>query len=364
MHYQFYADVRSNIKSLIQQINSSTGIWADPDIALYRENAKKAALSKGRRKEEVAKVDNLFFSIDSYPYPVNLRIYTPFGMDLVKNAPAFIYFRGSGFVISEFEAHDTLCRALANASNCKVIAVGCRVAPENPYPDGLNDCYAATKWIVENSISMGIDQNRIAIGGSSSGGNFSVTIAHRLYDEKKIKLAHMILMVPWLDLTCSSMSYQEYGRGYIMETSLIDWFVRQYVPQMYRINLASPSMSPYFDIVTPEWCPPTLIITAQYDPLRGDGEGFRDNLKKAGVDVEYSCYKGQIHHTLFAWFGVDIEAPDPVREIGQVLRKKFSESNSISTTAGTVSSPQKSEGLDQNGVQTQEQYTLQQKSGL
>lgn len=277
-------------------------------IEEFRE-VSKAFEALGGEHQPVEKVENR--KVPGYHGDIPIRLYTPKGQ---APFPALIYFKGSGFVYGDLDRSDALCRALANATQCKVIAVQYRSAPEHKYPIGLNDSYAATKWVFEHADELNVDRERIAISGYSSGGNYAALVAIRLRDEG-VKLAYQVLMCPCLDLSCSLPSQQEFAEGYLLDAKTIEWFLNLYLPK--DADRKNPKMSPLWE-KNLTGLPPTLMITAEYDPLRDEGKQYADNLREAGVPVKYTCYQGQIH-ALLAYRGELEDEENPVDEIGVVL---------------------------------------------
>ncbi len=305
-------------------LNPQTKILVDEILSLNATPSYEMEVDEVRRvsdethklsgqPEPVEKVENR--KIPGLHSDILIRIYTPKGTGIF---PALIYFRGSGFIHGGIDSQDVLCRALTNATQCKVIAVQYRSAPEHKYPAGLNDAYAATKWLIDHAKELNIHPEKIAISGYSSGGNFATLTALRLRDEG-IKLAYQVLICPCLDLTASLPSQKEFAEGYLLDAKTIEWFLNHYLSQ--SDDRKDPKISPLFE-TNLKGLPPTLMITAGCDPLRDEGKQYADNLRHAGVKVKYSCYAGQIHDLLVFRGRLDQEE-NPVDEIGEVLRKEF-----------------------------------------
>ncbi len=281
-------------------------------IEEFREGSK-AFDALGCVSQPVERVDNQ--NIPGQNGEIPIRIYTPKGD---APFPALIYFKGSGFINGELDGQDALCRALTNSTQCKVIAVHYRSAPEHKYPIGLNDSYDATKWVVDHAAELSIDPAKIAISGYSSGGNYAALVAIRLRDEG-VKLAYQVLMAPVLDLSCSMPSHKEMGEGYILDAKSIEWTFNLYLPK--NSDRKDPRISPMWEKHL-KGLPPTLMITAEYDPLIDEGKEYAQNLKAAGVPVKYTCYIGQVHALLSCRGELDQEE-NPVDEIGAVLSEAF-----------------------------------------
>ena len=246
---------------------------------------------------------------------IPIRIYTPEGKSPL---PALVYFSGNGFIHGSLNLANWLSRALANAANCKVIAVAHRSAPEHKYPAGLNDAFAVTKWVVEHARELAIDPAKIGVAGYSSGGNFAALCAI-MARNNNIALKCQLIIAGVLDLSCSSASYEKFAKGYILEDKLMDWYIEQYLPE--KANPKDPKISPFWEPNLAN-LPEALIVTAGCDPLVDENEIYAKRLEQAGIKVKYSCYKGQFHSFL-QWRGELQEEPNPVIEIGYELKKIF-----------------------------------------
>lgn len=207
--------------------------------------------------------------------------------------PALVYFHGGGFVFGNLDTHDAVCRSLAKESGAVVISVDYRLAPEHKFPAAVEDSYAATLWVAANAEHLGIDSNRIAVGGDSAGGNLATVVAMRCRDAGGPKLALQVLIYPVTD--CSSFeteSHRELADGYFLTRSAMEWFTGHYLPsaEEKRNPEASPLLARNL-----KGLPPAVVITAEFDPLRDEGEAYAKRLKDAGVPVTVSRYPGMIH---------------------------------------------------------------------
>jgi len=194
--------------------------------------------------------------------------------------------------VGDLDSSDLRCRILAEWSACLVISVDYRLAPEHPFPAAVDDGYAATRWAAEQAAGLGSDPNRIAVGGDSAGGGLAAAVALAARDRGGPALVFQYLVYPMLDSAMLAPSYQENGVGYGLSAETMAWYWQQYAPnQAARQDLlASPSRAP--DL---RGLPPAFVITAEYDPLRDEGEAYAARLKDAGVPVELKRYEGMIH---------------------------------------------------------------------
>jgi acetyl esterase len=267
--------------------------------------------------QEVASVDHLFIPGPSADLPI--RIYRPEGV--TSPAPAIVYFHGSGWVILNIQLCDPTMRSLANSTGCIVVAVNYQKAPEHKFPVPLDDCFAATSWVAEHAEELGIDPARIAVGGDSAGGNLAAAVCLRARDEGGPALAFQLLIYPATDYGWDSPSAIENAEGYLLQRESMRWFWTHYVndPSDGDNPLVSPLRAPDLSGL-----PPAYIMTAEFDPLRDDGERYGERLREAGVPVKVSRYDGQIHGVYFM-LGVIGAAKQLHDEIAGEVRSALSE---------------------------------------
>jgi acetyl esterase len=219
---------------------------------------------------------------------VPIRVYTP---DAAGPLPIFVYIHGGGWVSGSVESTDHLCRTIANQTPCIVVSVDYRLAPETKFPGGLEDCYAATVWTAAHGAELGGDPSRLAIGGSSAGGNLATAVALLARDRNGPKLAYQLLAYPVTDNDFDRPSYVDLATGYMLTRDGM-----RYYWDAYCAN-PSDADSPYMAVLRADLTglPPALVLTAEYDPLRDEGDLLAEKLREAGVEVEHICYPGMIH---------------------------------------------------------------------
>lgn len=251
------------------------------------------------RKLSQAKLNNLsqlapLHSItDRYiPGPtsdIHIRIFRP---NDSKDLPCIIHFHGSGWTLGFIDLFNPSLSMLSQESESIVIAVNYKKAPEHPFPEPFNDCYAALEWVVENRAQLGVDLKNISVSGDSAGGNLAAAVALRCRDENLVTLASQLLIYPCTNRDFSTRSYREMATGYRLSTKSMQWFWDQYIQDEGQTSnpYACPAVAPSFKDL-----PPAVIITAQYDPLTSDGENYRDLLLRDGVSVVYREFPGVIH---------------------------------------------------------------------
>jgi acetyl esterase len=205
--------------------------------------------------------------------------------------PILVWYHGGGFVIGDLVTADSTCRRLATATGALVVSVDYRLAPEHPFPAPADDCLVALQWIVDHAAELGGDPTRVAVGGDSAGGNLAAVTALGARDAG-IDLRYQLLIYPVTDCTMTSGSYVENGEGYMLTADSMDWFVGHYLSG--GADAKDPRVSPlYADDVS--GVAPALVVTAEFDPLRDEGEAYAERLRDAGVDVEVRRFDGQIH---------------------------------------------------------------------
>ena len=208
-----------------------------------------------------------------------------------RSLPIVVWYHGGGFVIGDLETADRICRKLAIGTGALVISIDYALAPERPFPAGPDDCFAALQWIIENAESLGGDSSRVAIGGDSAGGNMAAVTAIRARDAG-IALRHQLLVYPVTDCTMTSTSYVANAEGYLLTADSMDWFIGHYLSG--GADAKDPRVSPlYADDL--RGLAPALVITAEFDPLRDEGEAYGERLEEAGNDVVLRRFDGQIH---------------------------------------------------------------------
>jgi acetyl esterase len=217
-----------------------------------------------------------------------VRIYTPAGPG---PKPALVYFHGGGWVLGSPDTMDAPCRRMARASGCVVVSVDYRLAPEAHFPKPLEDCYAATSYVAGHAASFGVDAGRIAVGGDSAGGNLAAAVTLMARQRGGPALAFQLLVYPATNHAFDTASYRAFGQGYGLTEAAMRWFWAQYLarPEDGQMPLASPLRADLHGL------PPALIVTAEFDPLRDDGEAYAARLQAAGVRVQSRRYDGQLH---------------------------------------------------------------------
>ena len=245
-----------------------------------------------------------------------VRIYIPFGKGPF---PVVLYFHGGGWVIGGIESSDGLCRSLANASGCIVVSVDYRLAPEHPFPAAVDDAFYATLWAAENASSFGGDPSRIAVSGDSAGGNLAAVVAQIARDRGKPAIGFQLLIYPVTDGACDTPSYSENAEGYFLTRDAMQWFWNHYVPK--EADRSQPYASP-LRASNLAGLPAALVITAEFDPLRDEGERYAEGMRTAGTPVQLTRYDGMIHG-FFAMSAIIDQGRTAIQQSAAALRTAF-----------------------------------------
>jgi acetyl esterase len=214
------------------------------------------------------------------------RLYRPEGHGPFST---LVYFHGGGFVLGDLDTHDQLCRRICAGAKTVVVSVDYRLAPEHPFPAAVNDALEAVTWASSQRRELG-GTDLVAVGGDSAGANLAAVVAQAHPD----RVAAQVLIYPATDPFGSHPSRHECGYGYFLEAVTVDWFMGHYLSAHAAEDdlRHSPLLAPPHVLSRQ---PPTLVATAEFDPLRDEGEAYADALRDTGVHVDYQCYEAMIH---------------------------------------------------------------------
>ncbi|WP_367128052.1 alpha/beta hydrolase fold domain-containing protein [Saccharothrix sp. HUAS TT1] len=221
--------------------------------------------------------------------PLPVRVYTPSGSGPF---PVLVWFHGGGWVIGSLDENDAACRALCNAVGAVVVSVGYRLAPEHRYPAAAEDAYAAVRWVAGHGDEIGADGSRLAVGGESAGGNLAAVVCLMSRDHDGPPIAFQLLAAPVIAPPGDRQSYLDFGVGHFLSRESMEWFFEQY-PRSPE-DLTDPYLAP-LEAEHLGGLPPALVMTAEFDPLRDEGEEYAHRLLDDGVPVTLVRYPGQIH---------------------------------------------------------------------
>ncbi len=277
-----------------------------------RQNARLRPSSPG---PEVARVEN-----GTLPGPagqVPVRIYTPSGS---PPFPVLVWFHGGGWVVGDLDTTDGTARHLCAGAGCLVVSVDYRLAPEAKFPAPAEDCYAATGWVAHHGQELGADAARIAVGGDSAGGNLAAAVCLMARDRGGPALVFQLLVYPVTDRNFDTPSYKDNATGYGLTREAMMWYWDKYLAR------ESDARNPYAAPLRARdlsGLPPALIITAEYDPLRDEGEEYGRRLQAAGVPTTVTRYEGMIHG-FFGRSAVMDKGREAVAQACSMLRAAFS----------------------------------------
>ena len=284
------------------------------DIAEARRADLEAIQASGGDVEPVGAVHDTELPGPEGPLPV--RVHRPEGEGPF---PVLVYFFGGGWTLGSVETSDAICRTLTNSVGCVTVSVGYRLAPEHKFPAAVHDCLAAVRWAVDHAGEYGGDTSRLAVGGDSAGGNLAAAVTLLAKEHDGPDIAAQLLVYPNTDHRSATASMAENDDPLFFNHRSVTWYWDHYLAD--PADGASPLASPLLaeDLTG---LPPALVITAEYDPLRDEGEQYAERLRAAGVPVELSRYPGVVHG-FFAMSGVLDAGRAALEEAAAFLRRRL-----------------------------------------
>jgi acetyl esterase len=269
----------------------------------------------GVPKDEVASVEDR-----TIPGPrggIRIRIYRP---DLEDGRPVTVFFHGSGFCICSIDTHDAMCRQICNRGGTIIVSVDYALAPENPFPAGPDDAYAAVLWTAAHAASFGGDPARLGVCGDSAGGTMAAVSALRARDENGPAIKAQMLLYPVTDhYTGGHASFEERGAGFGLTANGMRWFWDFYLPSTDQAG--HPHVSPY-RAASLAGLPKCYLITAEYDLLRDEGEAFGQRLREAGVPVDHHRY-ADMNHGFLNWVGLFDRPTEAMDALAAWIRRQL-----------------------------------------
>ncbi|VEB99715.1 Lipase 2 [Cedecea lapagei] len=261
--YEFVRQMRSDYRAMIPMAG-------EPDV-IKKLETRKITLSAGRR--------------------IEVRLYTPTNASQQGKLPAILFAHGGGWVSGDLDTHDVLARAMANGTGAMVVSVAYRLAPEYPAPCGIEDVYGALLWIYGNAVTLGIDNQRIAVAGDSAGGNIAAVVSRLANDNQAVTIRAQWLMYPVADLDLTTNSFSQYGETNFPTLEVMKNVMACYIPR--GMELDDPLLSPAHAKLA--GLPPTLVSVGSYDPLADGCIAYVDALQKAGVEASIRIFEKQQH---------------------------------------------------------------------
>jgi acetyl esterase/lipase len=290
-------------------------------------SAERRPPSAAERREALAKlmqfaraeVSGVSSEDGALPGPagsIAYRFYTP-RADGHSPAAGFVYFHGGGLVAGSLDTHDRIAAGLAQATGCRLMSVDYRLAPEHKFPAAIEDAIAATEFVLAHAASLGIDSRRIVIGGDSAGATLAAVVCQHAMANGWPLIAAQCLICPVLDLEETSPSRQLFAENHLIDRITLQADLADYLPE--NANLADPRISP-LRAMHVAGLPPAIIHTAEYDPMRDEGNAYARRLLAAGVAVEHVCHEGMIHN-FHALGAVLPQAQLVLSQIGEQIRR-------------------------------------------
>ncbi len=296
-------------------IDQANALGYPPSYTVSAQEARANAKARPRAPgPEVAKVEDLNIPGPGGDIPV--RIYTPHG---AGPFPILAWYHGGGWVVGDLESADASARHLCLGAECVVVSVGYRLAPETKFPGASDDCYAATVWAADNAGSINGDASRLAVGGDSAGGNLAAAVSLMAADRKGPSIAMQLLVYPVTDRNFDTASYSDNSEGYSLERETMRWYWDHYL--VSDADAGNPYAAPQ-QARNLTGQPPALVITAEFDPLRDEGEAYGRRLQEAGVETTISRYDGMIHG-FFATIGAVDKSAEVMAESSTALKSAF-----------------------------------------
>lgn len=228
---------------------------------------------------------------------IPVRIYRRYG--LPEGAPAVVYLHGGGWVVGDLDTHDGSCRLIADESDCVVVSVDYRLAPEHPFPAAVDDAVAAYRWVHDHAAELSIEPGRVGVMGDSAGGNLAAVVAQVTRDTDVPPPVAQGLVYPATDAHFREKSHDLFSDGFFLTRRSMEWFRAHYLPD--RTDWDSPLASPIEATDLSGVCP-AIVVTAGFDPLRDEGRRYAERLADAGVSVRYRCYDDMVH----GFFGMGV----------------------------------------------------------
>lgn len=255
--------------------------------------------------------------VDGAAGPLPARIYRP---DSPGPHPTVAYFHGGGYVIGNLDTHDNMCRHLCRGADAVIVSVDYRLAPEHPFPAGVDDAVAATRWVLAHAQELGGNPT-VGIAGDSAGGNFAAVVSQQLRDSAATPLAAQLLIYPAVDHAQAHYpSMDENATGYFLEAQTMAWFFNHYASG--HDQPLDPRLAP-LQASSLAGLPPALVLTAEFDPLRDSGMAYAQALQAAGVPTQHLPGPGMVHgyYDMGRWSpAAQALVDESARRFGQMLR--------------------------------------------
>lgn len=304
-------DVQVQWADLLRRLSGRPPIEQGSVVRARREYRNIAVLE--RRPPQLPLVEDR--TIDGDHGPIPLRVYRP---RIDATLPVLLYLHGGGGVIGDLETHDGTCRLFAKRSDCVVIAVDYRLAPEHSYAESAHDCVAAYRWLRTQATALGIDTDRVIVAGDSRGGKLAAVVCQLARDEGLPQPRAQVLIYPSTDVSVDYPSRTRFADAPWLSGELMAWFERHALPE--GLDRSDPRVSPMLGELT--GLAPALVIIGGFDPLHDEGLAYAERLEASGVAVvvklEPTLPHGFIHLT-----GISRRAARATDDIADAVRHAF-----------------------------------------
>ena len=248
--------------------------------------------------------------------PIAYRLYAP-ATDEGGPAPGFVFFHGGGMVAGSIETHDRIAAALAEATGCRLVSVDYRLAPEHKFPAAVEDAIAATEFVAKNAAALGIDAARLIVGGDSAGATLAAVVCQYALANAAPDILAQCLICPVLDFEETSPSREAFAENHMIDRAVLEADLADYLPE--GADPADARISP-LRAGRVKGLPAAIIHTAEFDPMRDEGNAYAHKLLAAGVTVELTCHDGMIHN-FHAMGAILPQAKLVLMQIGEQIRR-------------------------------------------
>ena len=322
MKEDVFGRMTPDTRNIVEQMQArATPPQPDADVVQLARQGYRDIIPLAGAVEEV-EIKN--YQVNSVTSAIAIRLYRPQGSnDLL---PALVFLHGGGFISGGFDTHDRPLRTLANATGWAIIAVDYRLAPESPFPAAPEDCFTAWQWIVQNADDLRVDSSKISVGGDSAGGNLAAVVCLMCRDRQVTPPLAQVLIYPNTDLTVDIPSW--YELDFLHPAQSREEFLKQVAMYVPNSNEREQSYVSPLQATNVSDLPPALIITAELDPQRDEGEAYARRLRDAGCLVTHTRYPGVIHG-FFQMGGVIASGKVAIAEVAAYLKLRLESIRSV-----------------------------------
>jgi acetyl esterase/lipase len=300
-------------KRLLVMMAASAPAERTRPSADQRRQSLAKLMQFSRAEAEVATTDG---TLPSPGGTIAYRLYAPAPQE-GEAAPGFVFFHGGGMVAGSIETHDRIAAALASATGCRLISIDYRLAPEHKFPAAVEDAIAATEYVARNAHLFGVDAERLVVGGDSAGATLAAVVCQHARQHAGLAISAQLLICPVLDFEETSPSREAFAEQHLLDRATLQADLADYLPD--DADPADPRISP-LRALNLKGLPTAIIHTAEFDPMRDEGNAYARRLLASGVTVEHICHDGMIHN-FHAMSAVLPQARLVLSQIGEQVRR-------------------------------------------